>query len=113
MYYWMHSKVTVIAMANCKRCGRNVGCDCNLQLGKYCSRCYEILKQENGNEKKLIEAENNACGQSLESLNALLNELKERPKDQSTIYLIAIVNSQIAQFANNPCAYEEIIKKIK
>ena len=97
-------------MHYCRRCKNILGCNCELKDG-YCFSCYSFLLAEIG-EKGIIQELVHEC-KKLPELQGILNLLKAKEKRNELMgYQIAILNSQIAQYYKNPCAYKEIIEQI-
>lgn len=95
-------------MANCIQCGKDVGCACNL-INNLCKNCFKAPTPDKNSQKL---AELRADCKTLPELNLMLTRLRNRA-NKSDQYKIVIINSQIANYTEDPCKYKSIINKIE
>jgi hypothetical protein len=93
-------------MAECSKCNIGVGCSCNLTNG-LCNKCYSASRESG----KVTSSK--PCSLTIPRLNTLLNQLTQKTRTKIITYQIAIVKSQISQFAKDPCKFESIISNIQ
>jgi len=98
-------------MASCISCGAYAGCSCSLTNG-LCSSCISANKEKR-TKSITVASRDTTCNYTLESLRRAMISLINKPnKGTLDQYHLSIIRSQINQFEEEPCRFQNIINNL-